>query len=81
MQAVNFTRCKTVMEQRYTFRKELIKSNNSFKYVLHSVRMRTEMKILADAIKLVRQGVNIFKSLKKKNKEINRLINMGEYMT
>ena len=49
-------------------------------FTLHSVRMRTEMKILSDAIKLLRQGINIFRSLNKKNKEINRLINMGEYM-
>jgi hypothetical protein len=39
-----------------------------------------KMKILADAIKLIRKGINIFKSLEKKNKMINRLINMGEYM-
>lgn len=49
-------------------------------FTLHSVRMRTEMKILSDAIKLIRQGINIFRSLKRKNKEIKRLINMGEYM-
>lgn len=49
-------------------------------FTLHSVRMRTEMKILSDAIKLIRQGINIFRSLKRKNQEINRLINMGEYM-
>ena len=49
-------------------------------FTLHSVRMRTEMKILADIIKLIKQGINIFKSLKVKNKEIKRLINMGEYM-
>ena len=42
--------------------------------------MRTEMKILADAIKLVKKGIQILKSLKKKNKELERLINMGEYM-
>ena len=49
-------------------------------FTLHSVRMRTEMKILADAIKLVKKGIQILKSLKKKNKELERLINMGEYM-
>ncbi len=49
-------------------------------FTLHSVRMRTEMNILSDAIKLIRQGINIFRSLKRKNKEINRLINTGEYM-
>jgi len=49
-------------------------------FTLHSVRMRVEMKILADAIKLVKKGINILKSLEKKNKMINRLINMGEYM-
>ena len=49
-------------------------------FTLHSVRMRVEMKILADAIKLVREGIDIFKSLSKKNKQIRRLINMGEYM-
>lgn len=49
-------------------------------FTLHSVRMRVEMKILSDAIKLVRKGINILKSLERKNKEINRLINMGEYI-
>ena len=49
-------------------------------FTLHSVRMRTEMKMLSDAIKLIEQGISIFKSLKVKNKEIKRLINMGEYM-
>lgn len=49
-------------------------------FTLHSVRMRVEMKILSDAIKLVKKGINILKSLEKKNKTINRLINMGEYM-
>lgn len=49
-------------------------------FTLHSVRMRTEMKILADIIKLIKQGINIFKGIKVKNKEIKRLINMGEYM-
>ena len=49
-------------------------------FTLHSVRMRTEMKILADAIKLVKKGIKILKDLKKKNKQLNRLINMGEYM-
>ena len=49
-------------------------------FTLHSVRMRVEMKILSDAIKLVRKGINILKNLKKKNKLLNRLINMGEYM-
>ncbi|MBQ8426287.1 MAG: hypothetical protein IJX16_00795 [Clostridia bacterium] len=49
-------------------------------FTLHSVRMRVEMKILADAIKLVKKGINILKSLKNKNKQIKRLINMGEYM-
>ena len=49
-------------------------------FTLHSVRMRVEMKILSDAIKLVKKGINILKGLKKKNKMINRLINMGEYM-
>ena len=49
-------------------------------FTLHSVRMRVEMKILADIIKLVKNGINILKSLKKKNEEIRRYINMGEYM-
>lgn len=49
-------------------------------FTLHSVRMRAEMKILADMIKLVKKGISIFKSLKKQNAEIKRLINMGEYM-
>ena len=49
-------------------------------FTLHSVRMRVEMKMLADAIKLVKKGISIFKSLEKKNKQINKLINMGEYM-
>ncbi len=49
-------------------------------FTLHSVRMRTEMKILTDAIKLVKKGIQILKSLKKKNKELNRIINMGEYI-
>jgi hypothetical protein len=49
-------------------------------FTLHSVRMRVEMKMLADAIKLVKKGIAIFKSLKKRNKQINKLINMGEYM-
>ena len=50
------------------------------KFTLHSVRMRVEMKILADAIKLVKKGINILKSLKNKSKTVKRLINMGEYM-
>lgn len=49
-------------------------------FTLHSVRMRVEMKILADAISLVKKGINILKSLEKKNDELDRLINMGEYM-
>lgn len=49
-------------------------------FTLHSVRIRTEIKILADIIKLVKNGITKLKSLKKKNKTINRLINMGEYM-
>ena len=49
-------------------------------FTLHSVRMRVEMKILADAIKLVKQGIKILKSLKKKNSQIDSLINMGAYM-
>ena len=49
-------------------------------FTLHSVRIRTEMKILADAIKLVKKGIKLLKSLDKKNKQLNRLINMGEYM-
>ena len=49
-------------------------------FTLHSVRIRVEIKILTDAIKLLKQGIKIFKSLKKKNKQINRLINMGQYM-
>ena len=49
-------------------------------FTLHSVRMRAEMKMLSDAIKLIKKGISIFKSLKNKNKQINRLINMGEYM-
>ena len=50
------------------------------KFTLHSVRMRVEMKILADAIKLVKKGINILKELKNKSKTVKRLINMGEYM-
>ena len=50
------------------------------KFTLHSVRMRVEMKILADAIKLVKKGINILKELKNKSKMVKRLINMGEYM-
>ena len=49
-------------------------------FTLHSVRIRTEMKILSDAIKLVKKGICVLKALKKKNKQLNRLINMGEYM-
>ena len=49
-------------------------------FTLHSVRMRVEMKILSDAIKLVRKGIKVLKSLDKKNKQLYRLINMGEYM-
>ncbi len=49
-------------------------------FTLHSVRMRVEIKILADAIKLVRKGINILKTVKIKNKTLNRLINMGEYI-
>lgn len=56
------------------------RSSAEGRFTLHSVRMRVEMKILADAIKLVKDGLKIFKGLKKKNKEIRRLINMGEYM-
>ena len=50
------------------------------KFTLHSVRMRVEMKILTDAIKLIRKGINVFKSLDKKSKTVKRLMNMGEYM-
>lgn len=50
------------------------------RFTLHSVRMRVEMKILADAIKLIRKGLAIFKALKVKNDEIRRYMNMGEYM-
>jgi hypothetical protein len=49
-------------------------------FTLHSVRMRTEMTMLSDAIKLVRKGINILKGIKTKNKTLNRLINMGEYI-
>ena len=49
-------------------------------FTLHSVRMRVEMKILADIIKLVKNGIKILKSLNKKNEEIRCYINMGEYM-
>lgn len=49
-------------------------------FTLHSVRMRVEMKILADAIRLVKQGIKILKTLKKKNAQIDSLINMGAYM-
>lgn len=50
------------------------------KFTLHSVRMRTEMKMLSDAIKLIADGIKIFKSIKQKNKFINKIINMGEYI-
>ena len=49
-------------------------------FTLHSVRMRVEMKILADAIKLVKKGINILKTIKVKSKTVKRLINMGNYM-
>ena len=49
------------------------------KFTLHSVRMRVEMKILSDIIALIKKGIKIFKSLNR-NKDINKLINMGEYM-
>lgn len=49
-------------------------------FTLHSVRMRTEMKILSDIIKLIKEGQKILKSLPKKSKTIKRLINMADYM-
>ena len=49
-------------------------------FTLHSVRMRAEMKMLSSAIKLIRQGLRIFRSLGKKNETLSRIINMGEYM-
>ena len=49
-------------------------------FTLHSVRMRTEMKILSDAIKLIKKGQKILKSLPKKSATIRRLINMADYM-
>jgi len=49
-------------------------------FTLHSVRMRTEMVILSDVIKLIKKGQNILKALPKKSATIKRLINMGDYM-
>ena len=48
-------------------------------FSLHSIRIRTEIKVLREIIKLISKGLSIFRSLKK-NDDISRLINMGEYM-
>ena len=49
-------------------------------FTLHSVRIRTEIKILREIISLIKKGLSLFRSIKNKNVEISRLINMGEYM-
>lgn len=49
-------------------------------FTLHSVRMRVEMKMLSDAIKLVKKGLAIFNSLQHKSEQMKRIINMGNYM-
>ena len=49
-------------------------------FTLHSVRMRVEMKILRDAINLIKKGIKILNSIQKKSKTVRRLINMAEYM-
>lgn len=56
------------------------RSSAEGRFTLHSIRMRVEMKILADIIKLIKDGNKILKELKNKNLQIKRLINMGEYM-
>lgn len=53
---------------------------NGGNFTLHSVRFRTEMRILRDIIKLLKKGISVLKNLKNKNEDILRLINMGEYM-
>lgn len=49
-------------------------------FSLHSIRIRTEIQILKDIVRLIRKGISVFRSVKPKNEEIKRLINMGNYM-
>ena len=50
------------------------------KFTLHSIRIRAEIKILRDMIKLLKKGLSIFRALPRKNEEIRKLMNMGQYM-
>ena len=50
------------------------------KFTLHAIRIRAEIQMLKDIIKLLKKGIDIFASIKKKSKEILKLINMGKYM-
>lgn len=50
------------------------------KFTLHGIRIRVEMRILRDSIKLLRQGIYVLKSLKNPSETILRLINMAEYI-
>lgn len=50
------------------------------KFTLHGIRIRIEIKILRDIIKLIRKGISLLKTVKEKSEEIVCLINMAEYM-
>ena len=50
------------------------------RFTPHSIRVRTEIRILRDMIALIRRGLYIFRSLSVKTEEIRRLENMGNYM-
>ncbi len=50
------------------------------KFTLHSIRIRTEIKILRDMINLMRKGLKIFKALKNKTPQLRKIINLGEYI-
>ena len=49
-------------------------------FTLHSIRIRTEIYILKDIIKLIRKGLSLLKLIKNKSEDVLRLINMGNYM-
>ena len=50
------------------------------RFTPHSIRVRTEIRILRDMIALIRRGLYTFRSLSVKTEEIRRLENMGNYM-
>ena len=50
------------------------------KFTLHSIRVRTEIRILRDIIEYLKKGLAVFRALPAKTEEIKRLMNMGEYM-